>query len=120
MDLNALLEQIKNHPGYEKVGMVLCHQGVVRATSRDGRSVRGLKVAVDEKRLEETIRDKKELQGVVEILVRINADRDLMVGDDVMALVVAGDIRENVIAAMSETLNAIKSEVTRKTEYFVE
>ena len=120
MDVNALLEQIKNHPGYEKVGMVLCHQGVVRATSRDGRPVRGLKVAVDEARLEKTISDKKKMPGVVEILVRINAGRDLKVGDDVMALVVAGDIRENVIAALSETLNAIKSEVTRKTEYFVE
>lgn len=119
MDVNALIEQMKRHPDYDKVGMVLCHQGVVRATSRDGRPVRGLKVAVDERRLEETIREKKELPGVVEILVQINADTDLKVGDDVMGLVVAGDVRENVIAALSETLNAIKTEVTRKTEYFV-
>ncbi len=119
MDINALLEQIKTHPGYEKVGMVLCHQGVVRATSRDGRPVRGLRVAVDEQLLEQIIKEKKALPGVVEILVQINADRDLLVGDDVMGLVVAGDIRENVIAALSETLNAIKSKVTQKTEYFV-
>ena len=33
-------------------------------------------------------------------------------------LLVAGDIRENVIAVLHETLNAIKTTVTEKTEYF--
>jgi molybdopterin synthase catalytic subunit len=42
----------------------------------------------------------------------------LAVGEDVMLLVVAGDVRENVIAVLRDTLDAIKSEVTRKTEYF--
>jgi molybdopterin synthase catalytic subunit len=37
-----------------------------------------------------------------------------------MLLVVAGDIRENVIAVLSDTLNAIKSTVTAKTEFFTE
>ena len=37
-----------------------------------------------------------------------------------MLLVVAGDIRENVIATLADTLNAIKSTVTQKTEYFTE
>ena len=119
MDFNALLDQLKNHTGYDKVGMVLCHQGVVRGTSRDGRMVRGLRVAVDYDRLEQVIAENKEAPGIVEILVQINADRDLKVGDDVMGLVVAGDIRENVIATLTTTLNAIKREVTQKTEYFV-
>jgi hypothetical protein len=37
----------------------------------------------------------------------------------VMMLVVAGDIRENVIAALTDTLNAIKHTVTTKTEFFL-
>ena len=52
------------------------------------------------------------------IQVDIAADRDLAVGDDVMLLAVAGDIRENVIATLSDTLNAIKATVTSKTEFF--
>jgi molybdopterin synthase catalytic subunit len=36
-----------------------------------------------------------------------------------MMLVVAGDIRENVIETLTDTLNAIKSTVTSKTEYFL-
>ncbi len=118
MDMNALVDQIKQRPDYPKVGMILCHNGVVRGTSRDGRRVHGLRVAVDQSRLEEVVRTYKEKPGITEILVQINADCDLKVGDDVMLLVVAGDIRENVTAVLSDALNAIKSTVTTKTEFF--
>jgi molybdopterin synthase catalytic subunit len=90
----------------------------VRGTSRDGRKVNGLRVAVDQEKLSQVIETHKARPGIVEILVEINADRDLRVGDDVMFLVVAGDIRENVTAVLSDALNAIKSTVTHKTEYF--
>lgn len=120
MDINALVEQIKQRPDYHEVGMILCHNGVVRGTSRDGRTVDGLRVAVDQGQLERVVAAHKERPGIVEILVRINADRDLKVGDDVMLLAVAGDIRENVTTVLSDALNAIKSTVTTKTEYFTE
>jgi cyclic pyranopterin phosphate synthase len=120
MDINELIDHIKHRPDYDKVGMILCHNGVVRGTSRDGRKVRGLRVAVDRNQLEKVIEEHKERPGIIEILVEINADRDLKVGDDVMLLVVAGDIRENVTTALSDALNAIKSTVTHKTEDFAE
>ena len=44
--------------------------------------------------------------------------KDLTVGEDVMYIVVAGDIREHVIDALRTTLDTIKTEVTRKTQYF--
>lgn len=118
MDFNSLLDQLKQHPAYDKVGMVLCHQGVVRSTSRDGKTVRGLRVQVDHEKLDQLIAEQKKRIGIVEILIQINADRDLLVGDDVMGLVVAGDIRENVIAVLSDTLNAIKTQVTQKEERY--
>jgi molybdopterin synthase catalytic subunit len=119
MDINAMVEQIKRRPDYHKVGMILCHNGVVRGTSRDGRQVRGLRVSVDYEKLEAVVYDHKARPGIIEILVQINVDRDLKVGDDVMLLVVAGDIRENVIAALNDVLNTIKSSVTHKTEFFI-
>jgi len=51
--------------------------------------------------------------------VEIAEDRDLVIGDDVMLLLVAGDIRENVIAVLTDTLNQIKTTVTNKTEFFL-
>ncbi len=118
MDINELIDQIKSRPDYDQVGMVLCHNGVVRGTSRDGRKVNGLRVAVDHNQLNAVIDAHKARPGITDILVEINADRDLKVGDDVMLLVVAGDIRENVTATLSDALNAIKSTVTHKTEFF--
>ena len=119
MDINLMLESIKKHPDFEKVGMVLCHNGVVRGTSRDGRAVKGLRVAVDHKKLAHIISTQKKIAGIVDIRVEIAEDRDLAVGEDVMLLLVAGDIRENVIAVLTDTLNQIKTTVTNKTEYFV-
>ena len=118
MDINRLLQEIKNHPDFDKAGMVLCHNGVVRATSRDGRKVKGLRVAVDHQKLQKIVGQQKQKEGILDIRVEIAADRELSVGDDVMLLLVAGDIRENVIAVLTETLNLIKSTVTKKTEFY--
>ncbi|QTA87164.1 molybdenum cofactor biosynthesis protein MoaE [Desulfonema magnum] len=119
MNLAHLIETVKKHPDYEKVGMILCHNGIVRGTSRDGRKVSGLKIAVDHEKLQQIIQEHKKRPGIVEILVEIAGDRELSLGDDVMFLVVAGDIRDNVIPAMHDTINAIKTTVTKKTEFFV-
>ena len=118
MDLPAMINQMKNHPDFSKAGMVLYHNGVVRATSRDGREVTGLEVKVDEAKLNEILDQARSMQGIIEVLVHINSDKPLIVGDDVMFLAVAGDIRENVIDALSRTLNRIKAEATSKTQVF--
>ena len=118
MDINKMMQQIKNHPDFDKVGMVLCHNGVVRVTSRDGRTVKGLRVAADHEKLALILAEQKQKPGILDIRVELAEGRDLSVGDDVMLLLVAGDIRENVIAVLTETLNLIKSTVTNKTEYY--
>ena len=118
MDANVLISKTKQHPSYDQVGMILCHNGVVRGTSRDGRQVTGLRVAVDQKRLAQVLAEQRDRPGIVDIQVEIAADTDLSVGDDVMLLLVAGDIRENVIEVLTDTLNAVKTTVTVKNEFF--
>ena len=119
MTLSEMIQSIKLHPDYHKDGMLLCNNGVVRSTSRDQRTVTGLQVHVDYKKLEAILEKNKHLPGIVDIRVKIFDNQVLTVGDDVMYLVVAGDIRENVIGALTDTLNAIKSTVTTKTEFYV-
>ena len=118
MNISKMMETIKRHPDFDKVGMVLCHNGVVRGTSRDGRGVEGLSVSVDHRKLDQIVSEQKKRPGIADIRVEIAEDRDLTIGDDVMLLLVAGDIRENVIAVLMDTLNQIKTTVTKKTEYF--
>ena len=118
MNLLQMVDTIKEHPDYHKAGMILCHNGIVRGTSRDGRKVSGLTISVDYNKLHHVIETYKQQPGIIEILVEIADNRYLKVGDDVMLLVVAGDIRENVITVLKDTLNAIKTSVTNKTEFF--
>jgi len=118
MNIQTMLEQIKKHPDYHKAGMILCHNGVVRATSREGEEVTGLEIVVDHDRLSRIISEQKKRPGIVEILIHINEGKLLKVGDDVMFLVVAGNIRENVIAVLTDTLNLVKSQVTSKKQFF--
>jgi molybdopterin synthase catalytic subunit len=119
MDIAGMINEVRRHPEFHNAGMLLLHNGVVRATSRDGRPVKGLRVRVDHVRLDRILAQQRSRPGVVDIRVAIVEERDLAVGDDVMVLIVAGDVRENVIAVLSDTLNLIKTTVTEKTEYFV-
>ena len=119
MGLFDLIERIKGHPEYSKVGMILCHNGVVRQTSRDGRKVSGMRISVDHKKLKKILEEHKQKSGIIDIQVEILENQDLAVGDDVMFLVVAGDIREHVISCLHDTLDAIKTRVTLKTQFYL-
>jgi molybdopterin synthase catalytic subunit len=116
MDMNALINTIKTRPDYHKVGMILCHNGVVRGSSRDGSPVQKVTVRADRKAIDRIIAEQKERPGIIEILVEIN-EGDLDVGEDLLSIVVAGDIREHVIPVLTDTLNLIKAHGTKKTEH---
>ena len=115
MNLSTLVEQVKKHPEFHRAGMILCHNGVVRATSRDGRPVSEVTVRADRKRLEAVLAEIKAMPGIIEVLAHVN-EGTLKVGQDVMVVVVAGDFRENVFNATVAAVNLIKAEVTSKTE----
>ena len=110
-----MIRKVKAHPAYHDAGMILCHNGVVRATSRDGKSVKELIVNVDRSRLAEIIAEMKKRPGIIEVLAEVREGK-LGVGDDVMYIVVAGDFRENVFPALMDAVNMIKAQVTTKTE----
>jgi len=118
MDINAMIGKIKSMKDYNKVGMILCHNGVVRGTTRDGKPVDRVMVKADTDIINRIIDEQKKRPGIVEILVEVN-EGDLEVGDDLLAIVVAGDIRENVISALADTLNLIKATATTKNEHIV-
>lgn len=119
MNIERMLAAIKSHPRFASAGMILCHNGVVRDCARDGRKVSGLRIAVDHDRLSAILETARSRPGIVDVQVAVAENRDLSVGDDVMFLAVAGDVRENVLAVLTETLEAIKTTATTKTEFYV-
>jgi molybdopterin synthase catalytic subunit len=115
MDLNKMIEEVKKSTDPSKVGMITSHLGVVRGTSRNGDQVSGIEVAYDRQSLQAIVRDIKKMPGIAEVLVEIREGR-LNVGEEILAVVVAGDIRENVFPALVNAVNRIKKEASTKKE----
>ena len=115
MDLNKMIEKVKKSTDTSKVGMITSHLGVVRRTSRSGLEVTSIEVAYDQVALEEIVSDIKKMPGIAEVLVETR-EGHLNVGEEILAVVVAGDIRENVFPALVAAVNRIKAEASRKKE----
>lgn len=115
MSIEELIRKVKKHPRYSEVGMILCHNGVVRGTSRNRTPVTELTVRVDRQVLDEILANIRNRPGIIEALADVR-EGTFKVGDDVMYVVVAGDFRENVFSALQDAVNLIKRRVTKKTE----
>lgn len=118
MKISEMLETVKGHPNFDRVGMILCHNGVVRGFSREGQKVKGVEAKVDYEKLKDLVKKMKTRPGIVEILAQVNQGR-LSVGEDIMYVLVAGDIRDHVFPVLKETVAGIKKEVLEKEEEIV-
>ncbi|HVP78382.1 MAG TPA: molybdenum cofactor biosynthesis protein MoaE [Thermodesulfobacteriota bacterium] len=113
--INQWIEEIKRKANPEELGMILVHNGIVRATSKSGKPVRGMKLSYDEEKLDSIVLDLKRKPGVLDIKVWINTG-DLKVGDDIMFLIVAGRFRTDVLPVFEELLSVIKHEIVTEQE----
>ncbi|MGI5940602.1 MAG: molybdenum cofactor biosynthesis protein MoaE [Thermoleophilia bacterium] len=109
------LDEIKAEPRSAGIGMYLMHNGVVRGSSRTGAVVTAMDLTYDHARLQEIIAQVEAMPGVIALRVWINEGR-LAVGDDIMRVLVGGDIRDNVFAALQELVRLVKTECVRETE----
>lgn len=108
---------MKKEPGFtENVGMILVHNGVVRGWSRSDRTpVTSIEVSVDELKVEQLRREYQEKPGIYKVVIEYRSGL-LHPGDDVLFIVVAGDIRENVKPVLADLLDRIKAEAVSKKE----
>jgi molybdopterin synthase catalytic subunit len=117
MDISKAIAEMKREPGFaDNVGMILIHNGVVRGWSREDKSsVSYVDVAADKTKIDALHREYSNKPGIYKILVEFKTGR-LKPGDDLLFIVVAGDIRENVKPVLSELLDRVKSEAITKAE----
>jgi molybdopterin synthase catalytic subunit len=118
VDITKTIAQLKQEPGFsEKVGMLLVHNGVVRGWSRaDGAAVAEIEVRPDRTRIEQLRAEYESRPGIYRVLIEAREGR-LKPGDDLLFIIVAGDIRENVKPVLAELLDRVKSEAVSKTEF---
>jgi len=117
LDITKTLAELKQEPGFvDHVGMVLVHNGVVRGWSRSNHaSVRSVRVRPDRERMQSICREIARRPGIFRVLAEAN-EGELQPGDDLLFLVVAGDLRENVKSAFADLLDRIKAEAVIKEE----
>lgn len=113
--IDEWMREIGSLPGSEAVGMMLAHRGVVRGTSRSGEAVRGMVLSVDRDSLRQVLDEARMWPGVFAVRGWV-AEGELSVGDDIMRLVVAGDIREHVFEALGRLVSRIKTAVVTESE----
>ncbi len=117
--LNDLVEKIKREVDFLKVGMIACHNGIARGTSRGGELAEYLDIDVDADKWDEVLREMRSETGIAAVEAYLFTGRR-RVGDDVLLIAVAGDIRENVLPVLEKTLNRLKKEAVKKREKLVE
>lgn len=122
--LDDWLRQAKAEATAAGCGMYLIHNGVVRSTAR--RTVRGGEAApavtgmrfdYDETKVRHATDRTRAMEGVETVKVWLNRGK-LAVGDDIMAVLVGGDTRPHVIAALESLVDEVKTTCVTEEELF--
>ena len=121
--LENIIKSIKSHHDIEDVGSILTFTGIVRRTSNDGRSVKGLKidayVEMANKIIKKICEEIKKKPGIIDVIL-VHFQGDFNLSEDLVYVVVASSHREEGFTALRETVEKYKKEITVwKKEDFV-
>ena len=123
--MDQWLKEAKAHESAPKIGMYLTHNGIVRQSARskvrqgdpNSRPVSGMVFSYDADLVEAVIDDAKMLEGIYYVRVWLN-EGQLKLGDDIMYVLIGGDIRPHVVDALQYLVGRIKTECVKETERY--
>ena len=123
--IDEWLKEAKGMPEALEQGMFLIHNGVVRQTSRalvregvdDGSQVKGMIFGYDEDKVDQAVAETYQMDGIFHVRVWLN-EGTLKPGDDIMYVLIGGDIRPHVITALQFLVQKIKTECVIEIEQF--
>lgn len=123
--IDEWMKEAKAAPDAGKIGMYLTHNGIVRETPKAkvrngediGKTVTGMQFSYDKEKVAAAIEETKKMEGIYYVRVWLN-EGELHVGDDIMYVLIGGDIRPRVIDALQSLVGKIKSECVTETELY--
>ena len=123
--LDLWLRQAKEEENAPLCGMYLAHNGTVRQTARalvrdraeDTAPVSGMHFAWDQAKVARALEEARSLPGIYHVRLWLN-EGDLDLGDDIMLVLVGGDIRPRVIDALQFLVGKIKNECVIEQEIY--
>ena len=121
--MDQWLKEAKAHESAPKIGMYLTHNGTVRQTAKakvrygaeDTKEVTGMLFSYDQEKVDAIIADTYAMEGIYYIRVWLN-EGQLSMGDDIMYVLIGGDIRPRVIDALNYLVGRVKNESVVETE----
>ena len=113
--INKWIKEIKKESPPDMLGMILLHNGIVRATAKNGGKVQAMNLSYAKAKLKTVVDDFKKRDGIVEIKAWIN-EGHLKIGDDIMNVCVAGRFRKDVLPVFQELITMIKTEIVSEEE----
>ncbi|ACL19044.1 molybdopterin synthase catalytic subunit [Desulfitobacterium sp. LBE] len=121
--IDEWLKEAKADPAAVQEGMFLVHNGVVRQTPKakvrqgidDGSMVKGMEFAYDAAKVDEVIAETYKMDGIFHVRVWLN-EGQLELGDDIMVVLIGGDIRPHVVDALQYLVGRIKNECVTEIE----
>ena len=120
--MDQWLREAKAHESAPKIGMYLTHNGIVRQSAKakvrygeDAQDVTGMVFSYDQSKVDAVLADAQKLDGIYYIRVWLN-EGELKVGDDIMYVLIGGDIRPRVVDALNYIVGRIKNECVTETE----
>ena len=104
-------------------GMFLLHNGVVRRSAKarvragdeNAPEVRGMYFSYDAEKAAAAIREAEAMEGIRTVRVWLN-EGTLSVGDDIMYVLIGGDIRPHVVDALQTLVGRLKNECVTERE----
>ena len=108
--IDAWLKEAKQSKQANRIGMYLVHNGVVREDAKamvrqgetDTKPVSGMYFSYDEEKVNAAIEAAYEMEGIYYIKVWLN-EGDLKVGDDIMYVLIGGDIRPHLVGTIKNS-----------------
>ena len=123
--MDKWLEEAKADESAKKIGMYLTHNGIVRESAKakvregaeDTRPVTGMYFSYDSAKVDEAIEATYGMDGIYYIRTGL-AEGKLQVGDDIMYVLIGGDIRPHIIEALQYLVGRIKTECVEEVELY--
>jgi len=121
--IDQWLKEAKAHESAPKIGMYLVHNGTVRQSAKalvrhgaEGtKPVTGMIFSYDSDKVEAVVADTYKMEGIYYIRLWLN-EGELELGDDIMYVLIGGDIRPRVVDALQYLVGRIKNECVVETE----
>lgn len=123
--MDAWIKEAKEDKSAPECGMYLFHNGIVRQSAKakvrqgdiSASDVKGMLFSYDKEKVEEAVENTQNMPGIGYVRVWLN-EGQLEVGDDIMLVLVGGDIRPHVVDALQSLVGELKNHCVKEEELF--